>query len=113
MRIAVVMMTGGGLSGGPAKYLHELLPRLNHHPDVESCHVFVPAGVASAVTAEEVRLHTTSPRLFFRGVGAEEIKRIASPDVVFITTARWADFGTIPTVVTVRNMEPLINPVRN
>jgi glycosyltransferase involved in cell wall biosynthesis len=36
--------------------------------------------------------------------------RALAPDVVFIPTARWLDFGGIPTVVMVRNMEPLTTP---
>jgi glycosyltransferase involved in cell wall biosynthesis len=40
----------------------------------------------------------------------EKIQRL-SPDVVFIPTARWLNFGKFPVVVMVRNMEPLIYPL--
>jgi glycosyltransferase involved in cell wall biosynthesis len=85
MRVAVVNLTGGGLSGGYRKYLEVLVPLLCEDP---------------RVTALEVYGRDVTPR---------EVSQF-SPDVIFIPTARWASFGRPPVVPMVRNMEPLTVP---
>jgi glycosyltransferase involved in cell wall biosynthesis len=112
MRIAVVNLTSGGLSGGYRKYLSRLMPLLANDPRVTALSVFVPEGAASAVAAMNSgidvrawpRQHARGFRILVRDVVAR------APDVVFIPTARHAEFGNIPVVVMVRNMEPLTVP---
>lgn len=36
MKIAIINLTGGGMSGGYKKYLRNVLPRMAAHPDVEA-----------------------------------------------------------------------------
>jgi glycosyltransferase involved in cell wall biosynthesis len=112
LRIAVVNLTRGGLSGGSRKYVEELVPRLAHHPLVRHVRLFLPAAI-NAVRLPPEMDHTTWPvrdeligyRHLRAGVGEME------PHVVFIPTARWLNFGAVPTVAMVRNMEPLVAPV--
>jgi hypothetical protein len=36
MRIAIINITGGGMSGGYKKYLRNVIPRMTIHPDIEA-----------------------------------------------------------------------------
>jgi glycosyltransferase involved in cell wall biosynthesis len=110
MKLAVVNLTSGGLSGGYAKYLHRLIPMLRADPRVTGLSVFMPPGIAwNDAPGVDV---ATWPRNDARGLYRELRERVRAllPDVVFIPTARWLDFGGVPTVVMVRNMEPLTTP---
>ena len=85
MRVAVVNLTGGGFSGGYRKYLDRLVPLLGEDGRVGALEVFGP------------------------GSTRHEVSQLV-PDVVFIPTARWSNFGPVPVVSMVRNMEPLTVP---
>ena len=100
MRIAMVNLTGGGLSGGYRKYLAEMTPRLARALGVEALEVFVPR-------AAEIVQHVPMRR--FDGAHSLEAEVAAvRPDVVFVPSARWVGVHGVPTVVMVRNMEPLV-----
>ena len=103
MRIAVANLTSGGLSGGYRKYLARLMPLIAADPRVEQLAVFVPHASALPLPGVDVRPYDP-----VRGFSALA-RDVASlrPDVVFIPTARWANFGKVPVVTMVRNMEPL------
>ena len=105
MRLAVVNLTSGGLSDGYRKYLDRLMPRLRAHPDVDQLDFFLPRVLAEGDD------RSWPPRDGLTGYRAlsKQIRELR-PDVVFIPTARWFDTGGIPTVVMVRNMEPLEVP---
>lgn len=85
MRVAVVNLTGGGFSGGYRKYLDRLVPLLREDRRVSALEIYGP------------------------GSSRHEVSQLL-PDVVFIPTGRWANFGTPPVVSMVRNMEPLSAP---
>lgn len=108
MKVALVNLTSGGLSGGYAKYLKQMLPRLQNHPGVSRLDVFMPPGKDHSLDTEA----RTWPVNDERG-GFQDLRRqidALAPDVVFIPTARWLDTGR-PSVVMVRNMEPLTCPL--
>ena len=107
MNIAVVNLTSGGMSGGYAKYLRELLPRLRAHRDVSRIDVFMPPGREQTVEPVAHTWPSDDAKRAFATL-RESIDRIA-PDVVFIPTTRFVETGR-PTVVMVRNMEPLTEP---
>ncbi len=113
MRLAVVNLTSGGLSGGYRSYLRHLLPRLARQPGVAVMRVFVPpAGVDELIGAADLvrawrPADQRDPTPWIR----RELEEFR-PDVVFVPTARKFRFKDVPTVVMVRNMEPLLCPVR-
>lgn len=107
MRVAVANLTSGGFSGGYRKYLHRLMPLLAADPRVTALEVFVPAGATVDMDAG-VDVQTVERTTRFRGF-SHAVARFA-PDVVFVPTARTADFGRVPVVTMVRNMEPLTVP---
>jgi len=111
MRLAVVNLTGGGLSLGYRKYLAEMLPRLAKHPDVEDLVVFAPARALTQASIGGVGVVPWSTRdswLGLRSVRREIHARRAG--VVFVPTARPFRASAVPTVVMVRNMEPFEVP---
>jgi glycosyltransferase involved in cell wall biosynthesis len=113
VRVAIVNLTGGGLSGGGLKTMLHLVPRLRQDPRVEAMEVFVPRRVAELPALQGQPLRAWPDRDFLRGRRWLRTE-VASfrPDVVYIPNAWWVRFGTTPTVVMVRNMEPLLQPTR-
>jgi glycosyltransferase involved in cell wall biosynthesis len=109
MRIAIVNVTSGGLSGGYQKYLRRLVPLLRQDSRVTSVDVFMHP---LTITVDEAG--------FGEGQGRDAAARSARalreavsatrPDVVFVPTARYFRVPGVPTVVMVRNMEPLTVP---
>ena len=111
MRVAVVNLTSGGLSGGYRKYLQHLIPLLTKDPRVCALDVFISSRAKGMVELDDAPLHTwpvDDPRTGYRWLRAK--LQETTPDVVFIPTARWLDCGAIPVAVMVRNMEPLLVP---
>ncbi len=111
MRLAIINITGGGLSYGGLKTMNSLVPRLIHSPRVKEAHVVVPQKVAKLSSPSEQNSFTWSNSDMILRYCAlkQEIKKLA-PDVIYIPNAAWINFGTIPIVVMVRNMEALAKP---
>jgi glycosyltransferase involved in cell wall biosynthesis len=110
LRLAIVNLTNGNLSGGYRKYVRELVPLIAQHDQVKELVVALPANAARA-ELDGIRLLRYPPRSHltgFRGLVAQVME--TRPDVVFIPTARWASFSGVPVVPMIRNMEPLTVP---
>ncbi|HEU4888112.1 MAG TPA: glycosyltransferase [Thermoanaerobaculia bacterium] len=105
MKVALLTLTRGTVSGGYRKYLDRLVPLLREQPEVERIDLFVPPKMAApGLTAwpqnDDMR-------------GFRELKRMVSdlrPDVIFIPTATLLRVDRLPAVVMVHNMEPLEVP---
>ena len=112
MRIAIINLTSGGLSGGYRKYLQKLLPLVCFTPHVVSrADVFVPPQTKNLVDRESYFLFPWPAKDHKKGFPWLKAKiREIAPDVVFIPTARWIDCGKTPVVTMIRNMEPLTVP---
>ena len=108
LKIAIVNLTSGGLSGGYLKYLRALVPLLRTDRRVDRVEVFLPAGV-DVPECGPTRSFPARHPLTVRQMLRRELDVLA-PDVVFFPTARLLDCGRVPTVVMVRNMEPLSVP---
>ncbi|HVD94397.1 MAG TPA: glycosyltransferase, partial [Vicinamibacterales bacterium] len=108
MKVAIVNLTSGGLSGGYLKYLRALVPLLRQDARISRLDLFVPEGVVLDGCGP---LHTWPARdgLVSHPPLRAQLDRL-SPDVVFFPTARLLDCGDVPTMVMVRNMEPLTVP---
>jgi glycosyltransferase involved in cell wall biosynthesis len=111
MKLAIINLTGGGLSHGYINYLSEVLPRMLHHPRVRHIYLSVPPGFSSnfeKILPSECLLQCNDS-LADRGRLRGAIRRIL-PDVVFIPSNRWLDFGQIPSVSMVQSMLPMVMP---
>ena len=109
MRVALVNLTSGGLSGGYKKYLEAVLPLLRASPSVSNLDIFCRQGMELPPDLGST-CWSWPPGDGLTGytVLRSELRRRA-PDVVFIPTARIVR-SEFPTVIMVRNMEPLIAP---
>ncbi len=112
MRVALVSLTSGGLSGGCRKYLLRMVPLLLQDPRISRLHLIVHEKQLFYI--EQLLRRTELAALTFGGLGhSRQIRRILaqSPvDVVFVTTQRWLSTG-LPTVVMPRNMEAVLYPL--
>jgi len=100
MRVAVVNLTRGGMSGGYRKYLIEVIPRLAADPRVSQIRVFTPAGASGLTGVDERPLDSA----------LSQSNAFSEFDVVFVPTARTLRVGRRPLVTMVRNMEPMQAP---
>jgi glycosyltransferase involved in cell wall biosynthesis len=86
------------------------MPLLAAERRVSSLTVFVPAaGLSGIEGVDDVRACPVHDARRSNAVLARDVAKIA-PDVVFVPTARHAEFGLLPVVTMVRNMEPLTVP---
>lgn len=109
MRVTLVNLTSGGMSGGYKKYLEIMLPLLAAHPSISRLELASPEGLAFQrdPRVPEWTWPAGDARSGFAALRGHLRERNA--DVVFIPTARMIRTG-LPTVVMVRNMEPLVAP---
>ena len=112
MHIALLNLTSGGLSGGYRGYLLSLVPLLRKDSRVQRLDVFVPPPALPGLLAAGLTDLSSWPEgdhlQGFRWLRGQI--RGSAPDVVFVPSARQIDTGR-PTVVMVRNMEPLEHPL--
>jgi glycosyltransferase involved in cell wall biosynthesis len=86
-----------------------MVPLFKADPRVDRLAIFVPPGDCWPELDAEVSVWTKADARLGLG-GLKRRLRELAPDVVFIPTARWFDCGAVPTVIMVRNMEPLLVP---
>jgi glycosyltransferase involved in cell wall biosynthesis len=114
MRLAILNLTAGGLSGGYYKYLTNLIPRLAGHEDISSLLIAIPKGIKTDGWIEKYPsiewLELKSKIWWFSAIGKKEKNIIINfkPDVIFIPTSRFWHIANVPTVNMLRNMEPFI-----
>lgn len=111
MRIAIVNLTGGGLSGGYRKYIQNILPFMVKDIRVDMLDVYIPVGYTDICKSDALTLH---------GIPTDNISNnkawlrnelvMRQPDVVFIPSAIWIDCAQATIVTMIQNMEPLVVP---
>jgi glycosyltransferase involved in cell wall biosynthesis len=120
MRLAIINLTAGGLSGGYKKYLANMLPRMATHKDIDSLLCVYPDGGGITPCVYE------SPKIEYGECSALSLRHLAhipdrkmmacvkkfSPDIVFFPVDRYINFHGIPVVNMVRNMEPFVPNMR-
>lgn len=114
MRIAIINLTSGGISGGYKTYLNNILPRLAAHEEIEEVLCASPASLKideGLLLLAKTRFIDCRPFRFMR----HDVDRILqdairtfSPDVIFIPVERYCSFSGIPLVVMLQNMGPLL-----
>jgi len=95
MRIAVINLTGGGMSGGYRKYLRNVIPRVSRHDAVETILCATPGSIGVQDwfnPMPNVRFVSCKPfRSLFRYRDVKllwELERF-SPDVIFVPVERF------------------------
>lgn len=119
MRIAIVNITGGGMSGGYRTYLRNVLPRFAVYPEIEAVLCATPASVGLEKWLPALPKVSFFPCVPFRflchnpdAALSQAVARFA-PDVIFIPVERYLRFDGIPLVVMLQNMAPLAPVVRS
>lgn len=112
MRIAIINLTGGGMSGGYRKYLINVLPRLAVHSDVEAILCASPKSIKVQDWFRflpKVNFISCKPFNFINYAPGRELKKaleMFSPDIIFIPVERYFQFDGVPLVNMIQNMEP-------
>ena len=117
MKIAVINLTGGGISGGYRKYLLNIIPRLSADVNVESLlcvspeslnadKLFKPISNVKFANCQPFRILHNSADLQLH-MCLEEF----SPDVIFVPIERFFRFKQVPVVTMIQNMEPFLKNV--
>ena len=112
MRIAIINLTGGGMSGGYKKYMRNVIPRMAINPDIESILCASPSSIdiqSWFSFLPKVNFIFCKPFNFINYVPERELKKalkMFSPDVIFIPVERYFKFGRVPIVNMIQNMEP-------
>ena len=112
MRIAIINLTAGGMSGGYRKYLQKVLPRMAKSDDVEEILYTTPLSIdiqswfsfspkVNFVTSKPFNMVYYSPEY-----GLKKTLERFSPDVIFIPVERYFKFDRIPVENMIQNMEP-------
>ncbi len=117
MRIAIVNLTGGRMSGGYCKYLHSVIPRMAKRDDVEAilCTTSDSIGVQDWFDPmPSVKFVSCKPfRFLLPPRDAELLRRLEkfSPDVIFVPVGRAFNFKNVPIVSMIQNVEPFVNNI--
>ncbi len=114
MRIALLNITAGGMSGGYRKYLRNIIPKIDLHTSVEALLCTYPQAVNVQdwfVGLRKVEFVKCKPFRFLRhGIDPKLRKHLQyfCPDVLFIPVERYVRFGNVPKVIMIQNMWPLV-----
>jgi len=116
MRLAIVNLTGGGLSGGYKKYLKNMLPRLADHKYVDTLLCVSPEGddIPSWFKEPSIANYCKCNPFTLRQLikipdrKMKECLKKFAPDILFLPVDRHIKFNNVPVVNMVRNMEPFI-----
>ena len=121
MRIAMIHLTGGSMSGGYQVYLQNILPRLAGRSEIEAILCASPKTLSLADRFSRLPKVTFIPCSPFRpmyhrpDMGLHDAIAAFSPDIIFIPVERYLDCGNFPLVTMVQNMGPMVsvpgNPV--
>lgn len=106
----MVNLTRGRFSGGYVRYLSEVIPRLETHPDIDRLDVYVPGSGNLPLIKEGFHLFDPSPRKASKHL--RSLLKSNSHEVLFFPTARWLKIA-LPSVCMIRNMAPFFTPFTN
>jgi len=117
MRIAIINITGGGMSGGYRKYLQNVIPRMAAHHAVEAILCASPESTNLQdwlKSISNVRPVSCKPfRFLFAHHNTELLRALErfSADVIFVPVERAFCFKNVPVVNLLQNMEPFVSNI--
>lgn len=116
MKVAIINITAGGMSGGYKKYLEHLLPRMSSHPAMEKILCALPSSVSLNVDAgryRNIEFISIAPYRFAGKNSYADIRNhlgVYQPDVVYVPVERPFPYDHAPVVTMLQNMEPFVVP---
>ncbi len=114
MKIAILNLTGSGISGGYKKYLQNMLPLFAEDPRVDGVLCASPqAFKIEDWIAPHPKLHLVScqPFRFLHHKPDRELEKelaVFDPSVIFVPISRYIRFRNVPVVTMIQNMAPLV-----
>ncbi len=115
MRLAILNITAGGMSGGHKKYLQNLLPRISSNAIIEEIVCTIPRSLHlnnicdnSRVKFKEVSHYSIMNHKLYG-----ELRQILDkfiPDVIYVPVERFFPYENAPVVTMLQNMEPFVCP---
>lgn len=117
MKVAIVNLTAGGMSGGYRKYLKNIIPRLAGHPKMDAILCAAPSQINIHGEFDKllnVQFVSCKPlHVLHRAGDAELHSRLEQfgPDVVYVPVERFFKHKKVPTVTMLQNMEPFVFPL--
>ncbi|OGS08926.1 MAG: hypothetical protein A2270_04475 [Elusimicrobia bacterium RIFOXYA12_FULL_51_18] len=115
MRVAILNLTGSGISGGYKKYLQNVLPLFAEDRRIDAVLCASPRAfnIEDWVCSHaKIRFVECQPFRFLRHKPDAELeKELAAfgPDVIFVPVSRHIRFRDVPTVTMIQNMAPLVS----
>lgn len=113
MRVAIINLTGGGISGGYRRYLEAMLPRLAASPEIEQILCASPPSLALETLFQpdpKITFMRCNPFRFLRHKPDQGLKLALDalrPDVLFVPLERRIDYAGLPLITMIQNMAPL------
>jgi len=113
MKLAILNLTGGGISGGHKKYLLNMLPRLAAAPEIMAILCASPSALGAETWLPrhpKISYVSCGPFRPFRHSpepGLAAALHDFSPDVIFVPIERYVNYKGLPVVVMLQNMAPL------
>lgn len=112
-RLAILNLTGGGISGGHKKYLSNILAKFSTAPELEAVLCASPASVNVqewVPGADKISFAECEPFVPFRHKPSAALNATLDtfkPDMLFIPVERYLEYAGKPVVVMLQNMAPL------
>jgi alpha-1,3-rhamnosyl/mannosyltransferase len=116
LKLAILNITAGGMSGGYRKYLENLLPQISLNPTIEKILCALPSSVSlNMIPGSRQNIHFISiaPYHVANSISSSQIKVLLDrfqPDVVYVPVERLFSYENAPVVTMLQNMEPFICP---
>ena len=113
MKLALLNLTGGSISGGHKKYLQNMLPRLAASAWVEKILCASPIGMDAGEwlpAIPKVSYAICEPFKPFLHVPDNDLRAVLdafNPDLLFVPVERYINYKDLPVVVMLQNMAPL------
>jgi len=118
MRIAIINITAGGMSGGYRKYLRNVVPRMAANPAVKAIMCASPESLdiktwfANLSNVKFVDCEASGT--FFRKNNSKLYQNLEmfAPDVIYVPVERIFRFHDVPVVNMLQNMEPFVDAIK-
>jgi len=117
MKIAIINITGGSMSGGYRKYLRNIIPIMASNSAVEAVLCALPQSLNlrdlfdPILNVNFVTCRPFSPLLYRSDTQLHMHLESFSPDVIFVPIERSFRFREVPVVNMIQNMEPFITNI--
>lgn len=119
MKIAIINLTAGGISGGYKKYLQNIIPRMSKHPEVEAIFCASPKTLNVQdwlKSLTNVEFANCSPFRFMHHNPDSKLKmqlKKFAPDIIFVPLERYFKYDGVPFVTMIQNMAPLVSNIKD